>query len=71
MHTNSVFDVRLIVAGLGGATIPLLLGLFVLGQFRKFLISRLGGQTGDCLGAAQQLTEIAALLGFAVALSAG
>ena len=59
----------LIVAGLAGALLPLLLGLLILGQLRKFLMRRLGGQTGDCLGAAQQLTEIAALLGFALALS--
>jgi adenosylcobinamide-GDP ribazoletransferase len=59
------------VAGLAGAVLPLLLGLLVLGQFRKFLIRRLGGQTGDCLGAAQQLTEIAGLFGFVLAVSAG
>jgi adenosylcobinamide-GDP ribazoletransferase len=55
-------------AGPLGAVLPLALGLLVLGQFRKFLIGRLGGQTGDCLGAAQQLTEIAALLGLAIAV---
>ncbi|GGD04731.1 adenosylcobinamide-GDP ribazoletransferase [Aureimonas glaciei] len=60
-----------VAAGPAGAVLPLLLGLLVLGQFRKFLIRRLGGQTGDCLGAAQQLTEIAGLFGFALALSAG
>ena len=58
-------------AGLLAAVLPLLLGLLILGQFRKFITHRLGGQTGDCLGAAQQLTEIAALLGFAIAVSAG
>jgi adenosylcobinamide-GDP ribazoletransferase len=60
-----------VVAGFAGAVLPLLLGLLVLGQFRKFLIRRLGGQTGDCLGAAQQLTEIAGLFGLALALSPG
>ena len=60
-----------IAAGPLGAVLPLLLGLLILGQFRKFIRHRLGGQTGDCLGAAQQLTEIAALLGFAIAVSAG
>ncbi|BDA82598.1 adenosylcobinamide-GDP ribazoletransferase [Aureimonas sp. SA4125] len=57
-----------IIAGLAGAVLPLLAGLLVLGQFRKFLVRRLGGQTGDCVGAAQQITEIAALLGLALAL---
>jgi adenosylcobinamide-GDP ribazoletransferase len=58
-------------AGPLAAILPLLLGLLILGQFRKFITHRLGGQTGDCLGAAQQLTEIAALLGFAIAVGAG
>jgi len=67
--------VLLVLAGLFagplGTILPLLFGLFVLGQFRKFITRRLGGQTGDCLGAAQQLTEIAALLAFAIAAGAG
>ncbi|MCB8838644.1 adenosylcobinamide-GDP ribazoletransferase [Aurantimonas sp. VKM B-3413] len=46
-------------AGLG-------LGAVVLLWFRGFVRRRLGGQTGDCLGAAQQLTEIAVLIGLAL-----
>ncbi|WP_245308749.1 adenosylcobinamide-GDP ribazoletransferase [Aurantimonas sp. 22II-16-19i] len=34
--------------------------------FRSFVIRRIGGQTGDCLGAAQQLCEIAVLIGLAM-----
>ncbi|NDV88282.1 adenosylcobinamide-GDP ribazoletransferase [Aurantimonas aggregata] len=41
----------------------LVLGGLVLLWFRGVIRRRLGGQSGDCLGAAQQLTEIAALVG--------
>ena len=34
--------------------------------FHRFVIRRIGGQTGDCLGAAQQLCEIAVLIGLAM-----
>ncbi|MBP0614386.1 adenosylcobinamide-GDP ribazoletransferase [Jiella sp. KSK16Y-1] len=34
--------------------------------FRRFILRRIGGQTGDCLGAAQQLCEIAVLMGLAM-----
>lgn len=59
----------LFALGPAAAFLPGLLGLLALGQFRGFIVRRLGGQTGDCLGAAQQITEIALLIGFAVALS--
>ena len=62
-----LFAPTLVVAGLLAAILPLLAGVLALGQFRKFLIRRLSGQTGDCLGAAQQITEMAMLLGFAIA----
>ncbi|MEH6721157.1 MAG: adenosylcobinamide-GDP ribazoletransferase [Aurantimonas endophytica] len=44
----------------------LALGGLVLLWFRGVIWRRLGGQSGDCLGAAQQMTEIAALLGLAL-----
>ncbi|WP_084410997.1 adenosylcobinamide-GDP ribazoletransferase [Fulvimarina manganoxydans] len=47
--------------GLGHALLSLLAGAAMLFAFRRWLHNRLGGQTGDTLGAAQQLTEIAAL----------
>lgn len=58
-------------AGPMGALLPLLLALIALAAFRRFLLRRLGGQTGDCLGAAQQIADIALLLGFALAARGG
>jgi adenosylcobinamide-GDP ribazoletransferase len=43
--------------------------VIMLSWLRFMLARRLGGFTGDCLGAAQQLCEIAFYLGFAVLLS--
>lgn len=57
----------LFAGGLAGMVLSPLLALLALGQFRKLLIRRLGGQTGDCLGAGQQIAEMAMLLGFALA----
>ena len=47
--------------GLSHAVLSLSAGAAMLFAFRHWLRDRLGGQTGDTLGAAQQLTEIAAL----------
>lgn len=63
-----LFFPTLAIMGPLGAVLPLVLGALALGQFRKFLIARLGGQTGDCLGAAQQIVEMSLLLGFALAV---
>lgn len=60
--------IGLVAAGPSGALLPLLLGTLALGQVRKLLQVRLGGQTGDGLGACQQVVDIAILLGFAVVL---
>lgn len=57
----------IVAANLWAALLPTLLGILALGQFRKLLIRRLGGQTGDCLGASQQIVEMAVLLGFSIA----
>jgi len=54
--------------GAGAALLGLALALLVLFRLAGILMRRLGGQTGDALGAAQQLTEIALLLGLALAL---
>lgn len=53
------FDILPALAGLA-------LGGLVLLWFRGVIRRRLGGQSGDCLGATQQMTEIAALLGLAL-----
>ena len=42
------------------------LASLTLWTFRRFILSRIGGQTGDCLGAAQQLCEMALLVGLAI-----
>ncbi|WP_102961077.1 adenosylcobinamide-GDP ribazoletransferase [Mangrovicella endophytica] len=52
-----------------GVVLPILFGGIATFLFRAFVKRRLGGQTGDCLGACQQLCEIAILLGLAVALA--
>jgi adenosylcobinamide-GDP ribazoletransferase len=44
-------------------------GLALLGM-RRLFVRRLAGFTGDCLGAAQQVCEIAFYLGAAVTLGA-
>lgn len=54
----------LAVAGLAGVGLILLSGLSTLGLAR-LARARIGGQTGDVLGAAQQLAEAAALCGAA------
>jgi adenosylcobinamide-GDP ribazoletransferase len=71
-------DMELFVAGLGGLAPLLLLGwIEALGAAVAVLIvtwwaarvfrQRLGGYTGDCLGAAQQGTELATYLGILIA----
>ncbi|WP_062205856.1 adenosylcobinamide-GDP ribazoletransferase [Aureimonas sp. AU12] len=56
------------LSGFAAALLPLAFAAGSLAWLRAVLKRRLGGQTGDTLGAAQQITEIAALLGFALAL---
>ncbi|KAB0679637.1 adenosylcobinamide-GDP ribazoletransferase [Aureimonas leprariae] len=55
------------LGNVAAAFLPLAFAGFATLLFRRFLRRRLGGVTGDCLGAAQQLAEIAILLGFALA----
>ncbi|MBO0661762.1 adenosylcobinamide-GDP ribazoletransferase [Jiella sp. MQZ9-1] len=58
--------IALPLAGLLPSVAAILLAALTLIAFRRALIRRLGGQTGDCLGTAQQLCEIAVLLGLAM-----
>ena len=61
--------VALLALGLGGAIAAfILLGLLFAG-FRALCLSQIGGQTGDTIGALQQLGEIAVLLVASVCLS--
>jgi len=55
-----------LAAGPWGLALPALLSALPVLWLARILRRRLGGQTGDTLGAAQQLAEIAALLGFAL-----
>ena len=53
-------------AGAAGVGLALVLALGAYAGFRAVLLRRLGGQTGDTLGALQQLLEIAILAGLAL-----
>ncbi|KQT83188.1 hypothetical protein ASG48_13970 [Aurantimonas sp. Leaf443] len=53
-------------SGIAGALLGLGLTAALLSLFARFLLRRLGGQTGDGLGAAQQIGETACLLGLAI-----
>ncbi|HMK86431.1 MAG TPA: adenosylcobinamide-GDP ribazoletransferase [Steroidobacteraceae bacterium] len=55
-HTEAMLEARALAAGLAGAMLTALV-------FAFHLRRRLGGYTGDCLGAVQQLAELAFLLG--------
>lgn len=57
----------LALGGFAAAILPVLLAAGAALLFRRFLRRRLGGVTGDCLGAAQQVAEVAIMLGFVVA----
>jgi adenosylcobinamide-GDP ribazoletransferase len=52
--------------GAAGVGLALVLALAAFAWFRTLLMRRLGGQTGDTLGAVQQLLEIAILAGLAL-----
>lgn len=58
----------LIACGIGTTLAGYAFGALTLFGFRRFIMRRLGGQTGDCLGAAQQLVELAALTGLAISI---
>lgn len=58
----------------GDTTVGLLglsFALLSTAAMRRLVRRRLGGYTGDCLGAVQQVAEVAFLLGMLVALAAG
>lgn len=52
-------------SGFLSASVALGLGLCMLLGFKRLCMSMIGGQTGDTLGACQQLVEIAVLIGLA------
>ncbi|TIO64106.1 MAG: adenosylcobinamide-GDP ribazoletransferase, partial [Mesorhizobium sp.] len=61
--------VALLALGLGGAIAAVVLLSLVFAAFRALCLSQIGGQTGDTIGALQQLGEIAVLLVASVCLS--
>jgi len=61
--------VALLALGLGGAIAALILLGLLFAAFRALCLSQIGGQTGDTIGALQQLGEIAVLLVASVCLS--
>ena len=58
----------ILACGIGTTLAGYAFGALTLFGFRRFIMRRLGGQTGDCLGAAQQLVELAALVGLAISI---
>ena len=61
--------VALLALGVGGAIVALILLALLFAAFRALCLSQIGGQTGDTIGALQQLGEIAVLLVASVCLS--
>ncbi|UCI09990.1 adenosylcobinamide-GDP ribazoletransferase [Mesorhizobium sp. B1-1-8] len=65
----AVGAVALLALGLGGALAALILLALLFVAFRALCLSQIGGQTGDTIGALQQLGEIMVLLVASVSLS--
>lgn len=61
----------LFIQGLSFVLVSVVLSGFALWWMRKLFLRRLQGFTGDCLGATQQVCEIAFYLGAAIAWSVG
>lgn len=61
--------IPLILLGLGGAIAALILLGLLFAAFHALCLNQIGGQTGDTIGALQQLGEIAILLVASVSLS--
>ncbi|WFP60226.1 adenosylcobinamide-GDP ribazoletransferase [Mesorhizobium sp. WSM4904] len=61
--------VALLALGLGGAIVAFILLGLLFAAFRSLCLSQIGGQTGDTIGALQQLAEIAVLLVASASLS--
>ncbi len=65
-----VADRVVVLLGRQGGTLLAALGVGFLG-FRYWLLIRLGGATGDTLGASCELTEVGVLLGMVVLVAVG
>ncbi|MER8707187.1 adenosylcobinamide-GDP ribazoletransferase [Mesorhizobium sp. M1088] len=61
--------IALLTLGVGAAILALVLLAFLFAAFRALCLNQIGGQTGDTVGALQQLGEIAILLVASISLS--
>jgi adenosylcobinamide-GDP ribazoletransferase len=61
LASASAFGIALLLMGVKGVSVFLGMGIFSLG-YRAFFIKKLGGVTGDILGAADELAELLCLL---------
>ena len=61
--------IPLLLLGLGGAFAALILLGLLFAAFHALCLNQIGGQTGDTIGALQQVSEVAVLLVASVALS--
>jgi adenosylcobinamide-GDP ribazoletransferase len=61
----SAFGIALLLMGMKGVVLFLGIGLFCLG-YRFFFVRKLGGVTGDILGAANELAELLCLILFII-----
>ncbi|QKC83192.1 adenosylcobinamide-GDP ribazoletransferase [Mesorhizobium sp. NZP2077] len=61
--------IPLLLLGIGGAIAALILLGLLFAAFHALCLNQIGGQTGDTIGALQQVSEIAVLLVASVALS--
>ncbi|WP_136620208.1 MULTISPECIES: adenosylcobinamide-GDP ribazoletransferase [Mesorhizobium] len=61
--------IPLLLLGLGGAVFALILLGLLFAAFRALCLNQIGGQTGDTIGALQQVSEISVLLVASVALT--
>jgi len=61
--------IPLLLLGIGGAIAALVLLGLLFAAFHALCLNQIGGQTGDTIGALQQVSEIAVLLVASVALS--
>lgn len=59
----------IVSTGLGNALAALVLGILILDAFVRLCRRMIGGQTGDTLGACQQIVEIMTLTGLALTIS--
>lgn len=63
LWTGAVVVAGLLLLGIGATLIGLIAAIVASVLFARFFSRKIGGYTGDCLGATQQVAEVAFLLG--------